>query len=54
MKILSVNKNTIDVFVGMGWENWSRFKLTVHGPKLVAGLKLSGRDFHILTKLVKQ
>jgi len=27
MKILRVNHNTLDVFIGTGWANWSRFKV---------------------------
>jgi len=27
MKILKVNHNTLDVFIGTGWDNWSRFKV---------------------------
>lgn len=27
MKILKINHNTIDVFIGTGWDNWSRFKI---------------------------
>lgn len=53
MKIISVNRNTIDVFTGEGWENWSRFKLTKHGPKLISGQKLSNENFSNLTRLVK-
>ena len=27
MLVKKVNHNTIDVFLGTGWENWSRFKI---------------------------
>jgi len=27
MKIIHVNRNTFDVFLDTGWENWSRFKI---------------------------
>jgi hypothetical protein len=27
MKIKSVNPHTIDVFTGMGWDNWTRFQI---------------------------
>jgi len=27
MIIKKVNHNTIDVFIGTGWENWSRWKI---------------------------
>lgn len=25
--VRKVNHNTIDVFIGTGWENWARFKI---------------------------
>jgi hypothetical protein len=27
MLIKTVNKTTIDVFVGVGWDNWTRFEI---------------------------
>lgn len=27
MKIIHVNRNTFDVFLNEGWDNWSRFKI---------------------------
>ena len=46
------NSNTLDVFTGMGWENWHCFEINyVHGKlllKLVKGKPMQKTDFHNL------
>jgi hypothetical protein len=40
-----VFKNTVDVFTGKGWENWSRFQLQGKQLKLIKGQPLSKEDY---------
>jgi len=44
MEIKNVNHNTIDVFIGKGWEFWGRFKLAhkKEGTKLY---QINGNNF---------
>lgn len=41
MELKKVDKNLFDLFVGLGWENWSRIQVTNDDVKVVAGLPLS-------------
>jgi hypothetical protein len=45
MIIKQVRKNLIDVFIGNGWEQWSRFEKTAKGPKLVAGAGVTNDEY---------
>lgn len=45
MIIKQVDKTTVDVFLGLGWEQWSRFKLTPKFPVLVKGSPMSKEDY---------
>lgn len=45
MKILKVNNNTIDVFLGEGWENWGRFKVKF-GKQVTQLFQIKGTRFH--------
>lgn len=41
--------NTYDIFVGEGWDNWTRVNVSRHGVHHVAGLRLStslAKDIH--------
>lgn len=49
MKVLRVNDNTVDVFTGLGWSNWSRFEVEFKSKrlmlKLVKGQPMKKEDF---------
>jgi hypothetical protein len=40
-----VNENTVDVFRGHGWENWSRFQKTGNHFKMIAGQPLTTPEY---------
>lgn len=50
MIVKQLNEDTVDVFTGNGWENWSRFKLGVNTPKKVAGQNLTTEEYDDLKK----
>lgn len=50
MFIKQLNKNTVDVFTGNGWENWSRFDLSQGFPKLVSGNALPDEEYKEVLK----
>lgn len=43
--ILPVSPTVFDVFVGNGWNNWSRFHIRQKTLNLVAGRPLSKADY---------
>ncbi len=49
MLIKKVNETTVDVFTGVGWNNWSRFNVVFEGGrgslKLVKGRPMLKDDF---------
>lgn len=45
MTIIPVNKTTIDVFLGNGWETWGRFKLS-HKEKTIRCYQVAGNRFN--------
>jgi hypothetical protein len=45
MFIKKVDKTTLDVFVDLGWENWSRFDISGKAPKLIKGNPLSTENY---------
>jgi len=45
MKILHANKNTVDVFLNSGWEEWGRFKLS-HKEKTIKCYQVAGNKFN--------
>ena len=49
MIVKKVNNNTIDVFLGEGWENWGRFKIKYgkeHNQVFqIKGIRFSKHDF---------
>lgn len=50
----AVDRKTVDVFVGNGFENHTRFE---HGPKYVAyktGRFMTGDEFQTVKALIKQ
>jgi hypothetical protein len=53
MFIRKIQPNVFDVFVGLGWDNWSRVRTSKSGPFVVAGNKLpyaTLRELHPLLK----
>lgn len=59
MLVKKVNKNTIDVFMGIGWEEWARFKISYkdkQNPKCyqVAGVKMSPNDVATLESKINE
>jgi len=50
--VLPRNNETVDVFLGSGWENHSVFKLESGKPKLVAGTGLSEVQFRFVRKVM--
>ena len=57
MLIKELNHNTIDVFVGQGWDNWGRFKIAnkPDGKQLfqIKGNRFSKEDLNALAKHYK-
>lgn len=51
--IKKLNKQTLDVFAGAGWDNWSRFDIGSGFPKLVKGNPLSEDEYKELLSNVK-
>ncbi len=45
--------NVVDVFVGKGWERWTRFQVIKGHPKMLAGQPLTSEDYEELRKVVK-
>lgn len=45
MLIKHVSTTLVDVFVGLGWKNWSRFEKTDKGPKLVKGFPVTKEQY---------
>lgn len=41
MELKKVDKNLFDVFLGTGWNNWSRVKVNKDDIEVIAGLPLS-------------
>ena len=42
MKIKQVNNKIVDVFIGIGWENWSRWFLEANkDPVQISGIPVS-------------
>ena len=57
MKIITVSKQVIDVFVGNGWKNWSRFKIikipnNKKALRLESGVRLPAKTMFNLNKRV--
>lgn len=50
--VKQLDKTTVDVFTGNGWENWTRFTLGVNVPKKVKGQNLSSEDYDELKQLL--
>jgi len=48
MLIKFADKNTIDVFVGAGWKQWTRFEVKGKYFKKVAGVSLSPANMSML------
>lgn len=57
MKICFLNQQTIDVFCGKGWDNWTRFSLTRKGHNIffhkITGANLTKEDMHQLRERIK-
>ncbi len=53
MLIRKIQPNVFDVFVGMGWDNWSRVRTSKSGPFVVAGNKLPYATLRELQPLLK-
>lgn len=45
--------NVVDVFVGKGWERWTRFQVVKGHPKMLAGQPLTSEDYDELRRVVK-
>jgi hypothetical protein len=54
LQILRVNRQMVDVFSGMGWENWSRFEKTEKGIRLVKGTSVSPEHFKIIKHVLSK
>lgn len=52
--VLPREKNNIDVFTGMGWENYSQFEIINGFPKLRKGKALAPADYKHLLELLKK
>lgn len=52
MLVKKLNASVLDVFVGVGWEHWSRFKLENRQLKLVSGKPLSKDQYNELRHIV--
>jgi hypothetical protein len=52
MIIKQVTTTVIDVFVGDGWENWTRFRIDGRVLKKIAGLPMEDADFSKLYRSV--
>ena len=45
MKIIHCNKNTVDVFLGSGWDSWGRFKIS-HKDRIAKCYQVAGNKFN--------
>lgn len=52
MIIKHVKKHTFDVFIGTGWDNWSRFEMRGTYLKKISGDNLSPNNMSILKEKV--
>ncbi len=53
MYIRKLQPNIFDVFIGTGWNNWSRVRTSKSGPFVVAGNKLPYATLRELQPLLK-
>lgn len=52
MVIKQVNRNTFDIFVGIGWENWTRLKVDNKRLLLKAGKPLDKQVYKKLYEVL--
>jgi hypothetical protein len=45
-----LNKNEFDVFIGNGWNNWTRIRRNHWGVRVVGGARLSREVIHQLNE----
>lgn len=50
--VLPIDKNTVDVFVGNGWENWTRLQRDGSAFKILSGAGLNREQFQEFLKCV--
>ena len=48
MELKKVEKNMFDVFMGMGWENWTRIKVNKDDVTIISGQPLGKNTINIL------